>query len=166
MPSGLIKMKDCLNPGWRVRVLALVLSCGCAPSIMAQDLPFAGRWLLDEQPGAAAPAYPVLTIKGDTMSWGGPKKSAPTCVQQFVLQKERPGTVYANGRGTKFIAGVTGSLPTYLLKLTANGCEGGADAVRIIYPMVYGVRQIEVIEYANGKAVSVRRLHRKNKQGS
>jgi hypothetical protein len=143
------------------RLLALVVGLGCASSVPAQEVPFAGRWLLDEQPGAAASAYPVLTIKGERMSWSGPTKSAPGCVQQFMLQKEPPGTTYLNGRGTKFIAGVPGSLPTYLLKLSANSCAGGADAVRISYPMVYGSRQIEVIEYASGKPVSVRRLHRK-----
>ncbi|WP_141834991.1 hypothetical protein [Herbaspirillum sp. SJZ107] len=154
-------MKQRLHPGWRTRLLAMAAGLGCALSVLAQDTPFAGRWLLDEQPGAAAAAYPVLTIKGDRMSWGGPTRSAPACVQQFVLQNEKPGTMYVNGRGTKFIAGVAGSLPTYLLKLRANGCAGGADAVRIIYPTVYGSRQIEVLEYVNGKVVSARRLHRK-----
>jgi hypothetical protein len=154
-------MKTALRPRLPIRLLALMVSLGCAPAVPAQDLPFAGRWLLDDQPGVAAPAYSVLTIKGDKMSWSGPASSAPKCVQQFVLQKERPGTMYANGRGTKFVAGVQGSLPTYLLKLGANDCAGGADAVRIIYPMVYGSGQIEVIEYVNGKAVSARRLHRK-----
>jgi hypothetical protein len=154
-------MKNRLLPGWRAGLLACVFSLGCAPSALAQDLPFAGRWLLDEQPGVPAAAYPVLTVRGDRMSWGGLKKSAPTCVQQFVLQNEKPGTMYVNGRGTKFMAGVTGSLPTYLLKLRANGCAGGADAVRIIYPLVYRSGQIEVLDYVNGKVVSARRMHRK-----
>jgi hypothetical protein len=149
------------NPGWRARLLAMVAGLGCALSALAQDMPFAGRWMADEPPGAAASAYPVLTIKGDRMSWSGPVKSAPACVQQFVLQNEKPGTMYVNGRGTKFMAGVTGSLPTYLLKLRANGCAGGADAVRIIYPLVYRSEQIEVLEYVNGKVVSARRMHRK-----
>lgn len=144
-----------------MRLLALVVSLGCASSVLAQDVPFSGRWLLDEQAGAAAAAYPILTIKGDTLSWSGPNKSAPRCAQQFVLQKERPGTTYANAHGTKFIAGVPGSLPTYLLKLSSNNCDGGADAVRISYPTVYGTRQIEVIEYVNGEPLSARRLHRK-----
>jgi hypothetical protein len=151
-------MRHRLTLGWRARVLAAVIGLGCAQSVLAQDVPFAGSWLLDEQPGAAASAYPVLTIEGDKLSWGGPQKSAPTCVQQFVLQNEKPGTMYVNGRGTKFVAGVAGSLPTYLLKLRANSC---ADAVRIIYPMVYRTGQIEVLEYVNGKVVSVQRLHRK-----
>lgn len=154
-------MKTALCPRWPARLLALAVGLGCAPAVLAQDMPFAGRWLLDDQPGMAAPAYSILTIKAGKMSWSGPARSAPKCVQQFVLQKERPGTMYANGRGTKFVAGVQGSLPTYLLKLGANDCAGGADAVRIIYPMVYGSGQIEVIEYVNGKAVSARRLHRK-----
>jgi len=154
-------MTQRLHPGWRARLLAMAAGLGCALSVLAQDMPFAGHWLPDQQPGAAAAAYPALTIKGDRMSWGGSAKSAPACVQQFVLQNEKPGTMYVNGRGTKFIAGVTGSLPTYLLKLRANGCAGGADAVRIIYPMVYRTGQIEVIEYVNGKVVSARRMHRK-----
>jgi len=154
-------MKNRSNPQWRAHLLALAVGLGCAPAVLAQDMPFAGRWLLDDQPGMAAPAYSILTIKAGKMSWSGPARSAPKCVQQFVLQKERPGTMYANGRGTKFVAGVQGSLPTYLLTLGANDCAGGADAVRIIYPMVYGSGQIEVIEYVNGKAVSARRLHRK-----
>jgi len=154
-------MTQRLHPGWRARLLAMAAGLGCALSVLAQDMPFAGRWLPEQQPGAAAAAYPVLTIKGDSMSWGGPTRSAPACVQQFVLQNEKPGTMYVNGRGTKFIAGVAGSLPTYLLKLRTNGCAGGADAVRIIYPTVYGSRQIEVLEYVNGKVVSARRLHRK-----
>ena len=142
-------------------MLAAALGLVWASSALAQDLPFAGRWLLDEQPGAAASAYPVLTIKGDRLAWGGLKTSAPACVQQFVLQQERRGTMYTNAHGTKFIAGVPGSLPTYLLKLSHNGCAGAADAVRIIYPMVYRTGQIEVLEYVNGKVVSARRLHRK-----
>jgi hypothetical protein len=154
-------MKTHLHPGWQAYLLALVVGLGCAPSVLAQDVPFAGRWQLDEQPGAVASSFSVLTIKGDRMAWGGPTKSAPACVQQFVLQQERPGTMYVNGRGTKFIAGVTGSLPTYLLKLHANSCEGVADAVRIIYPTVYATGQIEVLEYVNGKVVSARRFHRK-----
>jgi hypothetical protein len=154
-------MKNRLLPGWRTGLLACVFGLGCAPSAPAQDLPFAGRWLLDEQPGVPAAAYPVLTVRGDRMFWGGLKKSAPGCVQQFVLQQERPGTMYTNGRGTKFMTGVPGSLPTYLLKLGANSCEGGADAVRIIYPMVYQSGHIEVIEYVKGKALSARRFHRK-----
>ena len=154
-------MTQRLHPGWRARLLAMAAGLGCALSVLAQDMPFAGRWLPEQQPGAAAAAYPVLTIKGDSMSWGGPTRSAPACVQQFVLQNEKPGTMYVNGRGIKFIAGVAGSLPTYLLKLRTNGCAGGADAVRIIYPTVYGSRQIEVLEYVNGKVVSARRLHRK-----
>ncbi|RYF05256.1 MAG: hypothetical protein EOO78_01890 [Oxalobacteraceae bacterium] len=154
-------MKHRSNPGGRARLLAMAAGLGCALSVLAQDTPFAGRWLPEQPPGTAAAAHPVLTIKGDRMSWSGPVKSAPACVQQFVLQNEKPGTMYVNGRGTKFIAGVTGSLPTYLLKLRANACAGGADAVRIIYPTVYGSRQIEVLEYVNGKVVSARRMHRK-----
>jgi hypothetical protein len=154
-------MKNRLLPGWRAGLLACVFSLGCAPFALAQDLPFAGRWLLDEQPGVPAAAYPVLTVRGDRMSWGGLKKSAPTCVQQFVLQNEKPGTMYVNGRGTKFMTGVPGSLPSYLFKITASNCPGLEEAVRISYPLVYDVRHIEVIEYVKGKPVTFRRFHRK-----
>jgi len=152
-------MKRFSRPAYRT-LLALVLGLDCAQSALAQSLPFKGRWLLDDQPGTQA-TYTSLTIKDASMSWRGPDKSTPPCTQEFTLKKEAPGTTWVNGRGTKFIAGVTGSLPTYLLQLSANGCAGGAQEVRISYPLVYDTTHIELIDYANGKPVSSRRLHRK-----
>jgi hypothetical protein len=144
----------------RARLLALVLGLGAAPSLLAQSLPFTGRWLLDDRTQAQA-SYTVLTIKGETMAWSGPDKSAPRCVQEFVLKKETPGSVYLDGRGTKFVAGVKGSLPTYLLQLRSSTCGGVGQDVRISYPLVYDTRHIDVIEYVNGKPVSSRRFRRK-----
>jgi hypothetical protein len=142
-------------------LLALLIGLGCATPLLAQDLPFSGRWLLDDQQNAQTAAYTILTIEGASMSWSGPDKSVPACVQQFAHQKEAPGTTYTNGHGTKFITGVTGSLPTYLLKISTSNCSGIEDAVRISYPLVYDTRHIEVIEYVKGKPVTSRRFLRK-----
>jgi len=152
--------KNFLNPTCRARLLALVLGLGCAPTLLAQSMPLAGRWLLDDHPETPAP-YTVLTIKDMRLSWSGPGKSAPKCVQQFVLKNEKPGTVYADGHGTRFVAGVPGSIPTYLLRLSASTCGGIDEDVRIRFPLVYDTRHIEVIEYANGKPLTSRRFHRK-----
>jgi hypothetical protein len=139
--------------------LALLAGLACAPSVLAQSLPFAGRWLLDD--GAQAPAaHTVLTIKGERLSWSGPGKAAPGCVQDFVVKKESPGTVYVDGRGTRFVAGMKGSIPTYLLQLRTSTCGGIGEDVRIRYPLVYDTRHIEFIEYAQGKPVSARRFRR------
>jgi hypothetical protein len=139
---------------------ALLLGFACAPPVLAQALPFTGRWLLDEDPQAPA-AYMVLTIKGESMTWSGPDKATPTCMQEFVLKQERPGTMYIDGRGTRFLAGVKGSIPTYLLQLRTSTCGRIGEETRIRYPQVYDTRHIEVIEYVNGKPVSSRRFHRK-----
>jgi hypothetical protein len=139
---------------------ALLLGFACAPPVLAQALPFTGRWLLDEDPQAPA-AYTVLTIKGESMTWSGPDKATPTCMQEFVLKQERPGTMYIDGRGTRFLAGVKGSIPTYLLQLRTSTCGRIGEETRIRYPQVYDTRHIEVIEYVNGKPVSSRRFHRK-----
>jgi hypothetical protein len=154
--------KNLLNPGCRARSLALVLvlGLGCAPSLLAQSLPLAGRWLLEERPDAQSP-YTVLTIKDMRLSWSGPTPSSPKCVQQFVLQNETPGTVYADGHGTRFVAGVKGSIPTYLLKLGASTCGGAGEQVRIRFPLIYDTKHIEFIEYANGKPATSRRFRRK-----
>jgi hypothetical protein len=141
-------------------LLAILLGLGASPSLFAQSLPFTGRWLLDDGPAAQAP-YTSLTIKGERLSWSGPDKSAPGCVQEFVLKPEKPGSVYLDGRGTKFVAGAKGSLPTYLLQLRSSTCGRVGEGVRISYPLVYDTRHIEVIEYVNGKPVSVRRFRRK-----
>lgn len=148
------------SPTARARLLAIAFGLGWAPALLAQPLPLAGRWLPDA-PAAAPDAYTVLTIKDSTLSWSGTKRSAPRCVQKFVLKKEKPGTVYLDGRGTRFVAGSLGSLPTYLLQLGAGTCASTADAARISFPLVYDTNHIEFIEYANGKPLSSRRFHRK-----
>jgi hypothetical protein len=142
-------------------LFAMLLGLGCAPSVLAQSLPFAGRWLLDADPKAPAAAYTVLSIEGERMTWSGPRKATPPCVQEFALKQERPGTVYVDGRGTKFLAGVKGSIPTYLLQLRSSTCGRSGEDTRIRYPLVYDTRHIEVIGYVNGKPVSSRRFHRK-----
>jgi hypothetical protein len=143
-----------------VRRLAIVVGLACGPAALAQPLPFTGHWLPDDHLETQA-SHAVLTIKSASMSWSGPKRSPPACVREFVLIKENPGTVYADGRGTQFVAGVTGSLPTYLLKVSASTCDSVADAVRISFPLVYDRRHMEFIEYVNGKPVAARRFHRK-----
>jgi hypothetical protein len=140
--------------------LAMLLGLACAPSVLAQSLPFTGKWLLDDGSEAQA-VYTVLTIKGERLSWSGPNKSAPGCVQEFVVKKETPGAVYVDGRGTKFLAGVQGSIPTYLLQLRTSTCGRVGEDVRIRYPLVYDISHIEVIEYVNGKPLGSRRFHRK-----
>jgi hypothetical protein len=141
--------------------VALLLGLACAPAAFAQSLPFAGKWLLDEDPKAPAAAYTVLDIGDNTMTWTGPARSTPRCVQEFVLKDEKPGTVYADGRGTRFVAGAKGSIPTYLLELRASTCGRAGETTRIRYPLVYDTRHIEVIGYVGGKPVSARRFHRK-----
>jgi hypothetical protein len=78
-----------------------------------------------------------------------------------VVKTETPGTVYVDGRGTKFLAGVKGSIPTYLLQLRTSTCGRVGEDVRIRYPVVYDTGHIEVIEYVNGKPLGSRRFHRK-----
>jgi hypothetical protein len=149
----------------RVHWLAVLSGLACAPAALAQahlqPLPFSGLWLLETAPGAQ-PIYTRLTIKGTTLSWRGAGKSTPACEQAFVLQTERRGTVYRDGRGTQFIAGIAGSLPTYLLKLGAGSCSHAGEDVRISFPLVYDTDHIEFIEYVAGKPVSARRLRRRH----
>jgi hypothetical protein len=150
-------MKNVLHPGVRACLIALGLVC--APALLAQPLPFAKRWLLDG--AAAAPAaYTILTIDDARIGWSAPGASPPPCSQAFALRQERPGTVYLDGRGRKFVAGVQGSIPTYLLAIVGGDCRGIEDQLRISYPLVYDTDHIEVIEYVKGKPVSSRRFHR------
>jgi hypothetical protein len=138
-------------------LLALAVGLGCASSVLAEPLPFAGRWLVDDHPDVQ------LRIKDATLSWREPGSPAPGCVRPFEVKQERPGTVYTDGRGKKFVAGVPGSIPTYLLKLGAGlgACASPAEEARIIFPLIYDTGHIELIEYVAGRPVSVRRLHRK-----
>jgi hypothetical protein len=140
------------------RLVAVVVGLGCSAPVLAEPVPFAGRWLADDQ---TATPYTTLTVKGDTLSWHGSDKSVPKCVRQFKVQREKPGTVYTNARGTKFIAGFKGSIPTYLLQLDGGTCGSGGSAVRINYPLIYDTQHIELIEYAAGKPIGAQRFHRK-----
>ena len=142
----------------RARLVAVVARLGCAGSVLAEPAPFSGRWLADDD---AASPYTTLTVKGDTLAWHGPDKSVPKCVRKFTLLTEKPGTVYTNARGTKFIAGAKGSIPTYLLRLDGGTCGSGSTAVRINYPLIYDTRHIEVVEYAAGRPIGAQRFHRK-----
>jgi hypothetical protein len=141
-------------------LFAMLAGLACAPSVLAQSLPFEGRWLLDDGPGPKA-VYTRLNIEGGSMTWTGADKRTSPCVQQFEVKQERPGTVYVDGRGTRFLAGVKGSIPTYLLQLRASTCGRAGEETRIRYPLVYDTQHIEVIGYVNGKPVSSRRFHRK-----
>jgi len=140
---------------------AMLLGLACAPLAMAQSLPFSGQWLLDQDPHALAAAYTVLRIEDGRLRWTGAARSTPECVQEFVLKQETPGTVYVDGHGTRFVAGVKGSIPTYLLQLGSSTCGRAGEQTRIRYPLVYDTRHIEVIGYVGGKPVSARRFHRK-----
>jgi len=141
---------------------ALALLCGlaCAPAAMAQSLPFTGQWLLDDEPGPQA-AYTRLHIEDGRLTWTGADQATPPCVQAYTVKSEKPGTVYVDGRGTRFLAGVKGSIPTWLLALRSSTCGRAGEDTRIRYPLVYDTRHIEVIGYVSGKPVSARRFHRK-----
>jgi len=150
-------MKNILSSRWRARLLAIIAGFGVSPFLLAEPLPYIGKWI----PDAQASSDWTLTVKDTSMSWRGPDKSAPACVQAFELKTEKPGTVYIDGRGFRFVAGSLGSLPTYLFRLGPNTCGGPADEVRISFPLVYDRQHIELIEYAGGKPLTVRHLHRK-----
>jgi hypothetical protein len=152
-------MKILSSPRRQVRLLATVLGLGCAAPVLAQTLPFSGRWQLENPTPAQAP-YAVLSVKGGSLAWSAAGKRAPACVQQFEVKTEKPGTVYTDGRGTRFVAGAPGSIPTYLLKLGSTTCPGIEEEVRIRYPLVYDTAHIEIIEYVKGKPVSSRRFSR------
>lgn len=139
---------------------AIVLGLACAPAVQAQSLPFTGQWVLDDLSQATG-VYTSLSVKGASLRWSGPDHAAPPCVQEFVLKQERPGTVYVDGRGTRFVAGTKGSLPTWLLQLRSSTCGGAGEDLRIRYPLVYDTRHIEIIDYVSGKPVNSRRFHRK-----
>jgi hypothetical protein len=158
-------MKIFSSPRRRVRLLAAIFGLGfgfgCTAPLLAQTLPFSGRWEMEEPTPLHAPApYAVLSVKGDRLAWSASKKAAPTCIQHFEVKPEKPGTVYTDGRGTRFVAGSPGSIPTYLLKLGSTTCPGIEEEIRIRYPLVYDVGHIEIIEYVKGKPVSSRRFSR------
>jgi hypothetical protein len=141
------------------RTLSLLACLASTPAAFAQATRFDGHWLPDD-PHPAGATCTGLSIEAGRITWHA-AASAPACVQRFVLRPEKPGTQYANGRGTRFIAGVAGSLPTYLLGLAPSDCGSRADAARISFPLVYDNKHIELIEYVAGKPVAARRFHRK-----
>jgi hypothetical protein len=153
-------MKPSSGPRLRPHLPALLLCLACSTPVLADPLSIAGRWLADEPAGPDVP-YTSLTIKDDTMTWRGPDKSVPACVRRFAVQTERPGTVYTNARGTKFVAGAKGSIPTYLLQLDGGACGTAGSTLRINFPLIYDTQHIELIDYAAGKPVNARRFHRK-----
>ena len=144
-----------------MRRLAIVLALGavtlCAwTHAAAQPRPLAGRWVPDDPEAQAT----LLTIKDMTLSWREGGRARPACVRPFALLAERPGTIYVDGRGTKFVAGAPGSIPTYLLRLEPGACGVAGDLVRISFPLIYDTAHIELIEYAGGRQAGVRRFHR------
>lgn len=155
-----LTMRNFLRPASRARLLAIVLGLGWAPALLAQTFPFNGRWWLDNPP-ADPPGHTTLTVKGTTLTLSGPAQSVPKCVQQFEPKSEKPGTVYVDGRGTKFVAGFPGSIPTYLVKIVSSTCGNAGEDLRIRYPLIYDVTHIEIIDYVNGKPVTSRRFRRK-----
>jgi hypothetical protein len=150
-------MKTLSNP--MCRALVVLLACAWLPALAAERLSIFGKWAPDEGAGAKA-GSPALTIEGSKLSWSGSKDGQPACVREFTLREERPGTVYTNGRGTKFVAGAKGSLPTFLLRIGASTCARTADAVRISFPLVYDSRHIEVLELAQGRVIASQRFYR------
>lgn len=166
--SGDVKMPNLLPTRRRLRLLAnvagVILGLGHGAALLAQTsplpLPYAGSWLLDD-PAAPSNAATRLTIDGARLSLRGRDRSQPACVQDFVQQKEKPGTVYANGQGKRFVASASGSFPTFLLKIGTSTCGGAVDHVRISFPLPYNKDQMEFIDYAQGKPLSARRFHRK-----
>jgi len=103
----------------------------------------------------------LLVIKDMTLSWREGGRSTPACVRPFAFVTERPGTIYVDGNGTKFVAGARGSIPTYLLKLAPGACGVAGDVVRIRFPLIYDTAHIELIEYAGGRPAGARRFHRR-----
>jgi hypothetical protein len=153
-------MKTSLGSRGRAQLLALFLGLGAMSSLRAEPVPFAGRWQADDDAEPQG-GYTTLVVRDDTMSWHGKDKSLPKCVRQFTLKKDKPGTVYTNARGTKFVAGAKGSIPTYLLQLDGGACGTAGSTLRINFPLIYDTQHIELIDYAAGKPVNARRFHRK-----
>jgi hypothetical protein len=161
VPITATVMKTFLGSSCRAQLLlAMFLGLGTVSPLHAEPVPFAGRWLADDDTEPLA-GYTTLVVQGDTMSWHGKDRSLPRCVRQFTLKQERPGTVYTNAHGTKFIAGAPGSIPTYLLQLSPGTCGSAGDEVRINYPLIYDTRHIELIDYAAGRPAGARRFHRR-----
>lgn len=139
-------------------LLALAAATLCTwTQAAAQPRPLAGRWVPDDPDAQAT----LLVIQDMTLSWRAGGRARPACLRPFALLAERPGTIYVDGRGTKFVAGAPGSIPTYLLRLEPGACGVAGDVVRISFPLIYDVNHIELIEYAGGRQAAVHRFHRR-----
>jgi hypothetical protein len=138
--------------------LCLTLNCAPAAQAQAETPQFLGHWKSDN-PASTAPDA-VLTIEGATVSWHPKRGAKPMCSGTFALQAEKPGTVYLDAHGRKFVAGMIGSLPTFLLKVDPGTCGGGADAWRLSFPRAYDRRHMELTEYRNGRAIAFRKMQR------
>lgn len=151
-----------MNKHWkpvvRATLAATLLGLGMASAVAAEPQLFLGKWKSDN-PASTTPDA-VLTFDGDTLSWRPRDKAPPQCSGTFALQPEKPGTVYVNGLGRKFVAGAIGSFPSYLLNVNPGTCGGTADQWRVSFPLAYDRRHMEVTEYKDGKAMAYRRLQR------
>jgi hypothetical protein len=142
--------------------IALALGGGIATTATAQDdsagYRFTGQWKSDN-PASSAPDA-ILTLEGTALSWRPNGKAPPMCRGTFALQAEKPGSVYQDARGRKFVAGAVGSFPTFLLSVDPGTCGGGADQWRISFPLPYDRRHMELTEYRGGRPIGYRRMQR------
>ena len=155
------------------RVCGLAFGCGLAlvlgvaraaapaapaPAPEARPPAYIGHWKAD---GDAAPDMPaILSLEGATLALRPKPKARPVCKGAFALQPEKPGTVYRNAEGRKFVAGSLGSLPTFLLNIEPGTCPVTASQWRISFPLPYDRRHMELIEYQGGRATGSRRYVR------
>lgn len=158
------------SPACRAALLGIVLGLGCAHPLWAQALQsqapqshgpqFVGHWQSDGAGTAAEAPSAILSLDEATLSWRPQRRAAPVCKGSFTLTQERPGTVYRNARGEKFVAGSPGSFPTFLLKVNPGSCGGSADAWRLSFPLAYDRRHMELTEYQAGRPIGYRRMLR------
>lgn len=146
--------------------LILMLGCAAAAQVQAQTPSptqaaapqFMGKWK-SANPASTTPDA-ILTIEGAAVSWRAAPGAKPMCSGAFALQAEKPGTVYLDAKGRKFVAGVIGSFPTFLLKVDPGTCGGGADGWRLSFPLAYDRGHMELTEYRNGRPIAFRRMQR------
>lgn len=138
----------------------IVLALGCAPSALAKPPQYEGHWQADGNAAASGTPSAILTIEGTKLSWRPKRKGRPVCAGSFARLDEKPGTVYRDAAGRKFVAGALGSFPTFLLQVDPGTCASTADQWRISFPLAYDKRHMELIEYRNGRPVGARRFVR------
>jgi hypothetical protein len=151
-------MNRFLNVRWRAGLAAAVFSLAGVPAPAAPPAPFFGTWI--DAAGCCDMGEAKLTIEGNTVTWNGTAKTPAACSTTFALEKEAAGTVYRDARGRRFLAGMPGSLPTFLLRIDPRACGGRADRIRVSFPLAYDKRHIELSEYRDGRPVGYRRLVR------